>query len=361
MTCHSFLRLILPVTALLFTSAIVHAAVAETSIVERSTSGRTIRLGGTGRLPIRPGEAVLLQSANGDRLAAARVVRMQGDAPIFYIVEEYVTNDFQAGQSLDVLYGVPLANIPELPPEIGYEGDVAANPGNEQLTPDNKEFRPKPTERLFTPDGRPVDEHAEEQVEPYKVPDVDDDRYHPEYPLRPKYPKRPDYSTHNLTLGVGIFRNRDVGDTASAAVTRDYTTRQGYALRYAYNFEADLWMFSRHSPSLLSFEVGMGTYNFVQTYSNGGQADVRVIPLSGSFRYMIRANRMFKIYPYAGYETNIVSATSATGNANTASLTPLKMGRLIGGGGAMLTTSESIDARFDAGVEGFLVGLVVKF
>ncbi len=362
MTRHSFLRLFsLVPTALLFTGALAHADLADSSILERSTSGRTIRISGTGRLPIHPGEAVLLQDDSGNRLAAARVLKTQQDNTIVYVVEEYVTNDFQPGQSVDVLYGVPLMNVPELPPNITSAGEFSANPGNEQLTPDNQEFRPKPSERLFTPDGRPLDESHEEIAEPAKAPDVDEDKYYPEYPLRPKYPTRPDFSTHNLTVGVNMFRNREVTDTVKAAGVNHYSTYQGYSLRYAYNFETSLWLESHRTPALMSFEVGFGMYNFIHHYSNGASTDVRVIPISGTFRYLIRANRLFKIYPYAGYQDNFVSATSATANANTSSLSVLKGGRLLGGAGAMLTTSESTDARFEVGTDGYLLGLVVKF
>lgn len=362
MTRHSFLQLFLIPTFLL---AAAHsqalAEVSNTEILERSTSGRTVRVVGGGNLGIRPGEAVLLQDG-GKRLASGRVLRTTQDSAIVYVVEEYVTNDFQPGQSLNLLHGVPLADVPELPAEAYAQDSLPANPGDEQVTPDGREFSPKPMERLFTPDGRSLSDSREEEMAPYTPPDVDEDRYNPEKPLRPRYPSRKDFTTHNLTLGVGLFRNREIvtGSTTTNN-TNTYITRQGYALRYAYNFETHLWNQGRPNPALLSFEIGWGIYNFVHSFSNGASANVRVMPISGSFRYLIRANRSFKIYPYAGYQNNLVSATDSTSNASTASLSRLQGGRLMGGAGAMLVTSETIDARVEAGTDGILMGLVVKF
>lgn len=335
----------------------IHADESEAEVLEQSTSGQVIRVGLGRNQGLRSNDPILLMEGS-QRIAAARIVRADENSSIAYIVEDFEKSRIILGQSISILYGVPLDDVPELPEGLFDDEEIRPNPSDEKLSPDEREFRPQQKDRLFTPDGREVNPRQEEEVDPYQKPDVDSDRYTPEKSLRPRYPSRPDFSVHNFTVGVGIFRDLDTSGTPGQ--TSSYTTRQGWSARYAYNWESHLWFQRRREAALFSAELGWGTYNFVHSPSAGGAANVRVMPLQGTLRWLIRMNRMFKLYPYAGYQKNLVSSTSTTGT-NLAEVGRLKRGRLIGGAGAMLVTSESTDARVEGGVDGFLLGLTVKF
>ena len=86
-------------------------------------------------------------------------------------------------------------------------------------------------------------------------------------------------------------------------------------------------------------------------------ANVRVIPIQAELRYLIEVSKLFRLYPYIGYQYNIVSAVNGALNG----LEPLMGGRLLGGAGAALVLSDNLDARVEAGSDGVLGGLVVKF
>ncbi len=360
MRIHSKLLLCLAFVAsvaLLTDTPTAHADEADAEVLEQSSSGQVIRVALGRNQGLRSNDPILLME-NGQRVAAARIVRADENSSIAYIVEDFEKSKIILGQAISILYGMPLDDVPELPEGLFDDEEVRPNPSDEKLTPDEREFRPRAQDRVFTPDGREVDPRHEEEVDPYQKPDVDSDRYQPERSIRPRYPNRPDYSAHNLTLGVGIFRDLE---TTSTSVNSTYTTHQGWAARYGYVWESHLWFQRKRNPALFSLELGWGTYNFVHAPAGGGAANVRVMPLQGSLRWLIRVNRMFKIYPYAGYQRNLVSSTTSTTGTDLTSIARLRRGRLIGGAGAMLVTSESTDARVEGGVDGFLLGLVVKF
>jgi len=276
-----------------------------------------------------------MRSAN-NQLAAARTIRVGPEESVVYIVENYSgSSNIQTGQNYNILYGVPL-NVPDLPDNLS---DIEAA---EARLPNNPE-----DERFFTPNGEELP----------KTPDIDDDSYTPEVTLRPKFPEFTDFSPHNITVGVSLFRNKDLQQlTATPPNSNAMRTYQGYSLRYAYTFRSYFWL-RKKTPALLSAELGIGTYRFNHTFSSSQMAEINVMPLIFNFRYLIEVNKLFRIYPYLGYQNNIVSANSST---NT-SIGNLGGGRLLGGGGAMAIMSKTMDVRLDAGTDGILFGLVTKF
>src|SRR5690606_13861586 len=132
-----------------------------------------------------------------------------------------------------------------------------------------------------------------------------------------------------------------------------FTTYQGYALRYAYTFRTSYWLSGRNQ-ALISAEASWGSYSFNHTFPEGNVAQVHVMPLGFNLRYQIETSRLFRLYPYIGYQNNIVSAT----NGSAGDLRGLKGGQLLGGAGAQLVMSDNIDSRLQAGSDGVLFGLV---
>jgi hypothetical protein len=111
-------------------------------------------------------------------------------------------------------------------------------------------------------------------------------------------------------------------------------------------------------------EAGNGIYNFSHTWPSTIQqeihaatAEVRVIPLQLELRYLLEVSKLFRLYPYVGYQYNIVSAV----NGSLSGLEPLMGGRLLGGAGGVLVMSDNVDFRVEGGTDGVLGGLVVKF
>lgn len=313
----------------------LNAARKEIIIAEMSSSGRTLKINAGMNDGLHLREAILLRSED-TKIAAARVIRLSPDQSVVYIVEAYGSMGLQQNDPYNILYGIPLDNIPDLPDEMN---DI--NAAQDKL-PDNPQ-----DEKFFTPDGREVE----------SKPDIDDDHYTPEVSLRPKFPDSTDYNSHNITVGVGLFRNRDLQQQQSPGANNYATTSyQGYLIRYAYTWRTNYWL-RKKTPALLSVEAGAGTYSFVNTFADGTVGQINVIPLSLNLRYLVEVNKLFRLYPYIGYQNNIVPAATT----NAAIVRKLAGGRLLGGGGAQLLLSKSMDARVDAGTDGVLLGLVTKF
>ena len=187
-------------------------------------------------------------------------------------------------------------------------------------------------------------------------PDLDEEEYEPETTLRPKIPEKRLYSTHHLTMGIGLFRNTDIersNDTVDpdTGATMMY---QGFAFRYAYNFRANYWA-KKRIPTLIGAELGWGSYKISSKLGGGSQ--IMVMPISGTLKYNFSLNSFLRVYPYMGFETNVVHAMSRS----TAPIKDLKTNRLIAGGGVGMIFSENIDGRADLGIDGALIGMIVKF
>lgn len=301
------------------------------SVIDSSTSGRLIRVNIGASAGINPGDPVLF-SEGEQKVAAGRVVRVDGGSSIVAVLEKYGSESPSRDFNYDLLYGEPFPEADNLP-------DYVADRENETTNPNNEKF--------FTPEGEEIN------------PELDDENYTPETVLRPKYPEPRSYATHNLTVGLGLFRNRSLPTVATADIAptaQPFTTYQGYSVRYAYSFRSHYWS-RADALALLSAEATFGIYSFVHTQTNGQVTQVRVIPVGLELRYMIEVSRMLKLYPYAGYQSNIVSAVNGT----ISNVGGINGGRLLGGAGAQLVLSQSMDARAEGGSDGFLFGLVVKF
>jgi hypothetical protein len=249
------------------------------------------------------------------------------------VIEKYGAETPTAESDYELLFGEPFDEAVNLPDYVVDREDENDNPGNE---------------RFFQAE-------AEENS-----PELDDDNYTPEVTLRPKFPEPRLYSTHNLTVGLSLFRNRALATTADPESEdvddNDYTTYQGYTIRYAYTFRTHYWLRSK-AAALLSLEGMFGVYNFDHTFPDSRVAQVRVIPLGANMRYMVEVSKLFRLYPYVGYQYFVVSAVNGTLDR----LEPIKGGRLLGGAGAQLVMSNAIDARLEAGSDGIMGGIVVKF
>lgn len=301
-------------------------------VTETSTSGRLVRLAIGSQAGLNPGEPVLFSAAD-KKIAAGRVVRSDAGSSIVAVLEKYGEESPSADTDYELLFGEPFDEAANLPDYVADREDEIDNPGNE---------------RFFEKGGGEIS------------PELDDENYTPEVTLRPKFPDPRTFNTHNLTVGLQFFRNRALPTTEdpdpNAGNNASYTTYQGYTVRYAYTFRTHYWLRSR-AAALLSIEGTFGVYNFDHTFPDSRVAQVRVIPLGGNLRYMIEVSKLFRLYPYVGYQYFIVSAVNGT----LTQLERLMGGRLLGGAGAQLVMSDSIDSRLEVGSDGVMGGIVVKF
>jgi hypothetical protein len=309
-------------------------------VIDASSSGQLVRVSVGGKQGITLGEPVLF-SAGSHRVAAGRVIRVQDTNAVVAVLEKYGTESPGPDADYELIYGEPFPEAANLPDYIADREDERDNPANEK----------------FWVKG---DEDT--------TPELDDDSYTPEISIRPKFPLPRTYSPHNITIGLDVFRNRTLPvegdvDASGNITTIGHDTYNGYSLRYAYTFRTNYWLKSQ-TPALLSAEFGVGMYTFDHTFPIAIRPDpsqeianVRVIPLQAELRYLIEVSKLFRIYPYIGFQYNVVSAV----NGSLSGLEPLMGGRLLGGAGAALVLSDNLDARVEAGSDGVLGGLVVKF
>lgn len=301
-------------------------------VLETSSSGKLVRLGIGQQAGLNPGEPVLF-SVGDKKVAAGRVVRSDAGSAIVAVIEKYGQETPTVESDYELLFGEPFDEAINLPDYVVDREEENDNPANETF----------------------FDREAEDST-----PELDDDNYTPEVVLRPKFPDPRTFNTHNITIGLALFRNRalptiqdpdsDVNDNSA------YTTYQGYTIRYAYTFRTHYWLRSR-AAALLSIEGMFGVYNFEHTFPDTRVAQVRVIPLGANMRYMVEVSKLFRLYPYVGYQYFVVSAVNGT----LTQLEAIKGGRLFGGAGAQLVMSNAIDARLEGGSDGIMGGLVVKF
>ncbi|MGZ3731053.1 MAG: hypothetical protein ACXVCG_17640 [Bdellovibrionota bacterium] len=309
-------------------------------VIDSSTSGKLVRVSVGAKQGVALGEPVLF-SAGSHKIAAGRVIRVQDATAIVAVLEKYGTETPSPDADYELLYGEPFPEAANLP-------DYVADREDERDNPTNEKFWVK----------------GEEET----APELDDDNYTPEISIRPKFPLPRTFSAHNITIGLDIFRNRALpaeGDVDSQGhvAPMGFDTYNGYSFRYAYSFRTNYWLKSQ-TPALLSAEFGVGMYNLEHTFPTGIRpdpnndiAEIRVIPLQAELRYLIEVSKLFRIYPYVGYQYNVVSAV----NGSLAGLEPLMGGRILGGAGGVLVMSDTIDARVEAGSDGVLGGLLVKF
>jgi hypothetical protein len=329
----------LPILLLALFPLLSEAERRSVAVLESSTSGKLVRLNLGAQQGINLGEPVLFSVAE-KKIAAGRVIRVDNNRSVVAVLEKFGAESPGPDLDYELLYGEPFAEAENLPPYVADKEEEQDNPGNEKFWAN-------------------VGEDSN--------PELDDESYSPEVNLRPKLPLPRTYNPHNLTVGLNLFRNQTLqgesDDPDTFAAENAKTTYSGYSLRYAYTFRTHYWL-KAQTPALLSAEFGIGMYNFTHTFPlsvrpdpNTDVAEIRVIPLHIELRYLIEVSRLFRVYPYVGYQYNIVSAV----NGSLTGLEPMMGGRLLGGAGAVLVMSENIDTRVEAGTDGVLGGLVVKF
>lgn len=302
---------------------------------ETSRSGKLLRLNLGARQGLKLGEPVLLRSM-GQKIAAGRVVQVEDSSTVVALMERYTNETPQPDSEYELLFGEPFIEAANLPDYISDREAERPNPANEKFwtnSEDNANL------------------------------ELDDEKYNPEISIRPKFPEKASFRPHNITVGANLFRNRNLPTQYDAngdfIESRNNTTYSGFSIRYAYVFSSHYW-FSVDKATQLSAEIGFGIYSFTHTFDNGRTvtgADIRIIPVQMELRYLVEVNRYFRVYPYLGYQYNIVGANGASQQ----SIQSLQGGRLAGGGGVQLVMSDSIDTRVEAGSDGVLGGLVVKF
>ena len=305
------------------------ADLSNVTILEASSSGKTVRINLDASAGLQEGEPILFRQGRR-KIATGRVLKINDNNSVITILEQY-GEKLERGSEWEMLHGEPFDNADNLPDYIADREDVPENPANE---------------KFFTPDGREI----------YAAADLDDENYTPETTVRPRYPRPPTYLPHNITLGTSLFRNRALPTADDPTLDRThYTTYSGFTIRYAYTFQTYLWL-RDNARSLISAEVSVGTYSFDHTFPDGATGSVNVLPIGFNLRYLIETSKMLRIYPYLGYQYNLIGATGGWGEGNEF----MGGSRLIGGGGAQLVMSDSIDARLEAGSDGVSFGIVVK-
>lgn len=313
-------------------------------VTDSSSSGKLVRVNVGLNSGMRAGEPVLF-SAGSKKVAAGRVFRADEFSSIVVVLEKYGPESPIVEADYELLFGEPFPEAANLPNYVTDREEEEDNPANERFFEDKSEET---------------------------TPELDDDNYTPEVSLRPKLPEPRTYSPHNITVGVGLFRNRTLPSTTTTNAgdpsQSSYSMYQGYTVRYAYTFRTHYWLKSS-TAGLVSVEGSFGIYNFSHTLSAGANpVSVRVIPLGLNLRYLIEVSKLLRLYPYAGFQYNVVGATMGTTRAGATSntgdlgrLENIRGSQLFGGAGAQLVMSNALDARVQGGTDGVLAGVVVKF
>ncbi len=298
-------------------------------------------------------EAILIRRKN-KKLAAARVIRLFAEKAAIYVVARYSREQpakTKGNHTFNILYGIPMAGVPKLPPGIASRvGGRAGGGGFADEIEDDLGLNPQ-DENYITDKGREYE------------PEIDDEDYTPEVTVRPEFPPTNYRREHNISVGLGLFRNANL----SAALNEESpdssstTTYAGIFARYTYNFHTFYWLIKKRR-ALISIEASMGVYNFPFTdftrVVNAQKAQIEVIPLGVYVHYNFELSPLFTAYPYLGYQYNIVSATNNFPNEH---LDDLRGGGMAFGIGSSLVISRTINVRLDAGNDGTFVGTVVKF
>ncbi len=318
---------------LLFCSSLALAEKRNILILDSSTSGRLVRLNVGALAGLRLRDPVLF-SEGDKKIAAGRVIRVDEGSAIVAVLEKYGQEMPLLDRGYDILYGEPFDEADHLPDYVADREQETDNPANER-------FLEKDSQELS--------------------PELDDDNYTPEVTLRPKLPEPRTYTPHNITVGVEFFRNHNLSTPENPEIDPTktaYTFYQGYTVRYAFTFMTHYWLRVR-TPALLSAEASFGVYNINHKFSTaqGRATEIRVMPLGFHLRYLLEVNKLLRLYPYAGFQYNMVSAT----NGRAGNLSGLTGSRLSGGAGAQLVMSTSVDTRLEGGSNGIMAGLVVKF
>ncbi len=311
----------------------------EVLILEKSSTGLTLMINVGKRIGLVINEAILIRRRD-KKIVAARVIKLFPDQSAVYIVATYSKEILYKGEAYNMLYGIPLPDVPQLP-----DGVLSAD---DEVLVDDLDENPG-SEPFFTKEGREYE------------PDPDGIEYNPETTLRPRFPKPQYKKDHSINIGLGGFQNTNIPLKIKSPDANPSTIYSGTWLSYIHNFNFYLWI-KRKIPLRLSMEVGLGIYKFrVKDTSlpDGEQfTGVEVFPAFARLYYNQEWNDLFFSYLYVGYEHNFLSAE---GKLSSEYLYFLEENRLTFGLGSALVLSRTIDLRVDFGNTGFMVGTALKF
>ena len=180
-------------------------------VQEVSSSGQTVVINVGTTLGLQQKTPILIRRGD-EKIVAARIVRAEEDRSVAYIVEKFSESGISAGDGYTLLWGDPNIDSSYRPADLS---DVNLTPEN----PQNERFQ-------------------ETEVAENESPELDDEGdYNPEVILSPKLPSHKSFSAHNITVGVGVYRNADLNKTLATVPEKDATTTySGYAFSYQYNF-----------------------------------------------------------------------------------------------------------------------------
>lgn len=323
--------------SLLFLCFPVEAKKRPLAILDESSSGLLLMIDAGSELGLKLKEAVLIRRGN-EKIAAARLIRLFGNKSAVYVVSRYSQEKpsmHSEDDSYNLLYGIPLPGVPDLPPGVDYS------------ILDDLEMNPQDTD-FFAGEGRE------------KEAEIDDYTYVPSGTVIPKLPSKLQHKGHNLSTGVGLFRN--VNLAAAVATGEEISSSYGgYFVRYSYNFPSFYWLRGK-IPFVGGLEISLGSYsfNFIHVRSDGArfESKVEVLPISTYFVYKHEVNPLVFLHAYIGHQYNIVSSNDSTSLKD---IENLRGSSLEAGLGASMAMSRSMDVRADIGTNGSFISAVMKF
>lgn len=303
-------------------------------VAEASTSGRTLLINIGTKDNLKPKDALLFRSGS-TKLVAARAIKVNEHDAAVYIVERYHQRVPVKDQTYNVLYGVPLGNIPALPSDLAEADRLPTNPQDEQF------FRTK------------------EQI-PW-APELLGKDYDPEPKIQPIIAEENLRSPHNFLVGVMFFRHPDlevINASSSLADRSNRKTYAGFGIRYSYNFDVNYWLNTKYAATL-GLEVGAGTYSFEYSKDNLF-TNVRVWAMTFQLRHYFQLAHFLRGYPYVSITKNTVQSSADPG-FDLGLLDPLSDTIFGAGAGFQMILGELTDARIEVGFDGAIAGLVFKF
>ncbi len=156
-----------------------------------------------------------------------------------------------------------------------------------------------------------------------------------------------DYYYNNLTGSLGYYKNFDAYGAAGYYV--------GFGLKYGITIGKTIFLRSHDTQDSLVLEGGVSYYRILGLAT--GDDAYLVVPLTGTVRYNIHYSKGFGIFFYGGITQNFVKAS--VGDLDT--YNALSSTLISAGGGIIFQIGPGWFARFDAGLDMFLAGLMLKF
>lgn len=301
-------------------------------ISEISSSGRTLLIDIGKKDGIKIKDPVLFRRGSR-KLVAARVIHTTNDETAVYIVERYHQELPLQGRQYNILFGVPMGNIPALPDQLAETDRLPSNPADEAF---------------FNPD---------DQI-PW-TPELIGERYEPEPKIQPDVIEEKLVSDHHVYAGTLWYRHFDLEsiarDTENDTAKK---TSQGWGISYSYYFDTSFWI-KEKKKAQMALEFGIGFYTFNVNENNEDFFKIQAVPITFKTRYMFKLANFFNGYPYVAVTKNIIQVA---GNV-AASIDTTPLDRVIFGFGlgAQMLLSEHFDVRGEVGFDGALLGVSYKF